>query len=213
MSIGAHSAGLEVACSVEVDHHSASTYRLNHTHTQVLQQDIRRITGDTLREVIGNRIDFLFGGPPCQGFSTSNQRTRSVANTSNWLFLEYARVIAETEPAWVVFENVKGLIETEHGIFFRALINSFKKMGYAVSMFLLNAADYGVPQNRTRLFVIGSRAGKTVTPPPIRRARRVTVPAGDWGSSPLGARCVHRYPAIWNITAVTICSHPSRQVA
>ena len=91
------------------------------------------------------------------------------------MFLEYVRLITETEPAWIVFENVKGLIETEGGIFFRAVLNSLRGIGYTVSSFLLDAADYGVPQNRTRLFVIGSLLGKTVTPPPRKRAGKVTV--------------------------------------
>src|SRR5690606_24892148 len=88
MSLGAVNAGLTVSCAVELDVHAAATYQLNHPQTRLLREDIRRI--DTLKHCVGHpRI--LFGGPPCQGYSTSNQRTRKIDNPKNWLFAEAIR--------------------------------------------------------------------------------------------------------------------------
>jgi DNA (cytosine-5)-methyltransferase 1 len=176
LSVGARLAGLHVAFAVEIDPHPAATYSHNHPETTVLQCDVTRVDADALKDRPSRRVDFLFGGPPCQGFSTSNQRTRNSANPINWLFREHVRLVAELQPAWVIFENVKGLIETEHGLFLRAVTESLKKLGYTVTVLVLNAADFGVPQRRKRLFIVGSRAGHVVTPP--RRASK-TVSVRD----------------------------------
>ena len=175
MSIGARHAGLHVAHSVEIDPKAVATYSWNHPETEVIQCDVRTIAADHLRDRPNRHVDILFGGPPCQGFSTSNQKTRSSANPANWLFTEYVRLVREIEPSWVIFENVKGLIETEQGFFLRAVKESFSNLGYTVTVFLLNAADYGVPQRRERLFVVGSRKGIILNQPPKRRASKVSV--------------------------------------
>lgn len=175
MSVGAYQVGLQVAHSVEIDPNATLTYSRNHPETNIIQRDIRTVTADNLRDRPNRHVDILFGGPPCQGFSTSNQKTRSSSNPVNWLFTEYVRLVKEIEPSWVIFENVKGLIETEKGFFFRTVKESFSRLGYTITALVLNAADYGVPQRRERLFVVGSRKGRTITQPPNRRAKNVTV--------------------------------------
>ena len=175
MSIGARQIGLHVAYSVEVDPNAAATYSWNHPETIMIQRDVRTVTADHLLDRPNRHVDILFGGPPCQGFSTSNQKTRSSANPVNWLFTEYVRLVGEMEPNWVIFENVKGLAETERGFFLRTVKESFSRLGYTITVFVLNAADYGVPQRRERLFVVGSREGHSITEPTKRRARKVSV--------------------------------------
>ena len=107
----------------------------------------------------------LFGGPPCQGFSTSNQKTRNSDNPDNWLFEEYIRIVRLCRPDWVVFENVKGIIDTEGGIFFDHVLKRLKRAGYIISWWVLNSSGFGVPQYRNRLFVIGSLHGVVVAEP------------------------------------------------
>lgn len=164
MSVGAQLAGVEVLHAVEADFYAAQTYTYNHPDVNVIQSDIREVTGlvipDTNEELV------VFGGPPCQGFSTSNQKTRTSDNPINWLFLEYLRIVREINPHWVVFENVKGILETDSGSFFESVLTGLQSLGYTTSSFVLNAKDYGIPQNRTRLFVIGSREGLIIEPPP-----------------------------------------------
>jgi DNA (cytosine-5)-methyltransferase 1 len=107
----------------------------------------------------------IFGGPPCQGFSTSNQKNRDMDNPNNWLYKEYVRLVSEVRPDWIVFENVKGLLETENGFFLDAVLDGFKELGYTTSHFVLNSADFGVPQKRNRLFIIGSLHGVEIDKP------------------------------------------------
>src|SRR5689334_2616667 len=116
MSLGARMAGIDVKLSIENDNHALLTYTHNHPGTKTFTDDIRKFK--KLEIGLAGDSTVLFGGPPCQGFSTSNQRTRTSANPNNWLFKEFIRVVKLSEPDWVVFENVKGILETEGGKFF-----------------------------------------------------------------------------------------------
>jgi DNA (cytosine-5)-methyltransferase 1 len=166
MSLGARLAGIDVLESVENDEHAVATYRHNNKGVKVFDKDIRRYS--FVPETFPTDVRVLFGGAPCQGFSTSNQRTRSASNQSNWLFAEFLRVADLWEPDWIIFENVKGIVETANGVFLDRIISEITKRGYTVIHFFLQAADFGVPQRRTRLFIVGSRAGiKAKMPPPI----------------------------------------------
>lgn len=165
MSIGASMSGINVRYAVEMDKHAAETFALNHKNAILLNQDIRNVTLSHFNGLDRTEPTIIFGGPPCQGFSTSNQKNRGKQNSNNWLFREYLRLVEEVRPDWVVFENVKGLIETENGYFLEAVLDGFKSLGYATSHFVLNSADYGVPQKRNRLFIIGSLHGIELSEP------------------------------------------------
>lgn len=175
MSIGAALAGIDVKYAIENDPHAAATYSANHADTVVINQDIRTVTLADMPNIKSSEPVILFGGPPCQGFSTSNQKTRTSENQNNWLFLEYMRFVKELEPEWVVFENVKGLKETEGGVFLKNIHESFKNLNYKTSTFILNATDYGVPQRRERLFVVGSKKGISIEEPFKKKTPIVTV--------------------------------------
>jgi DNA (cytosine-5)-methyltransferase 1 len=157
MTLGARLAGIDVVACVENDRHSVETYRHNNQWVNVFDKDIREYVSVPDTEESDVRV--LFGGAPCQGFSTSNQRTRSSANKSNWLFTEFLRVADLWQPDWIIFENVKGIAETEMGIFLEWILSEIADRGYTTVHAFLQAADFGVPQRRTRLFIIGSRAG------------------------------------------------------
>src|SRR5579871_4096583 len=157
MSLGAQNAGIDVVLAVESNRYAAATYQLNFPHVRMICADIA-----SLREVeVGrdNEPTVLFGGPPCQGFSTSNQRTRNTLNPRNWLFREFLRIAALWQPDWIVFENVKGITETEKGLFLDCILEELRKLGYTPIAAVLNAVDFGVPQRRSRLFVVASRHG------------------------------------------------------
>ena len=157
MSLGATRAGVQVQIAVESDNYAASTYVENHPGVTCFVGDIRRFQ---VPQINGNGEQVVvFGGPPCQGFSTSNQRTRTRENPSNWLFREFMRVVTGVEPEWVVIENVSGMMQTEDGLFVAAIQHELENLGYRVSHAVLSAAEFGVPQRRSRLFIVGSRAG------------------------------------------------------
>lgn len=174
MSVGAEHAGIRVAIAVEQDRWAASTYRQNHPGTIVMQRDICTVDSFPLEDIIDSEPTVVFGGPPCQGFSTSNQRTRNSQNPNNWLFEHYVRLVGQIKPHWIVFENVTGILETEGGMFADKVVNDFENLGYAVTTFVLNARDYGVPQNRSRFFAVASRQGVTISKP-IKKRELVTV--------------------------------------
>lgn len=170
MSIGAIAAGVDVKVAVEIDKFAAITYQANHPNTKLLNADVRKVKINGFCKAEKNDIKILFGGPPCQGFSTSNQKTRNRENESNWLFKEYLRLTKEQNPDWVIVENVKGIVETENGFFFEKINASLNKLGYTTHHAILNAADYGVPQIRNRVFIVGSLHGiKYEFPKPITK--------------------------------------------
>lgn len=181
MSIGALMSGVDVKYAVELDPHAAATFSLNHKNTILINKDIRKVRASSFKELNRKEETVVFGGPPCQGFSTSNQKNRDLDNPNNWLFKEYLRLVKSVRPDWVVFENVKGLLETENGFFLEAVLRGFKQLGYTTSHFVLNSADYGVPQRRNRLFIIGSLHGVEIAAPSstVRRHRTVKEAISD----------------------------------
>jgi DNA (cytosine-5)-methyltransferase 1 len=160
MSLGAKEAGIDVRLAVENDFFACETYRHNLPNTALFDKDIRLLTEQSFGLPSKSNI-ILFGGPPCQGFSTSNQKTRNVNNENNWLFEEFVRVIKllKPSPQWIVFENVKGFSETADGVFLDKVISDLESLKYNVSFKKLNAVDFGVPQKRTRFFVVGNLDG------------------------------------------------------
>lgn len=117
----------------------------------------------------------LFGGPPCQGFSTSNQKTRNRMNPQNWLFYEFLRFAKSLQPNWIVIENVKGMAETENGLFSHLLCQKVRELGYFCSAHLLCASDFGIPQNRNRFFIIASQKPVLLNFEPYKQSQIVSV--------------------------------------
>lgn len=175
LSSGAMLSGIDVRYAVELNPHACDTFKLNHPNTTLLSKDVRNVKGEDFKYLRRTQQVAIFGGPPCQGFSTSNQKNRNSDNKNNWLFREYLRLVSEVQPDWVVFENVKGLLETEEGYFLEAVLAGFKRIGYTTSHFILNSANYGVPQKRNRLFIVASLHGVEIEQPAPITKKHVTV--------------------------------------
>lgn len=175
MSIGAKAVGVDVKVAVEIEQNAAATFKHNHPTTEIFNKDIREVNLSEIELGTRSDIKILFGGPPCQGFSTSNQKTRSKSNASNWLFKEYLRLTKLVAPDWVIVENVKGLLETEDGFFFDTINRELIKLGYTTNSAVLNAADFGVPQIRNRVFIVGSLHGLKFNFPKGSAKKRLTV--------------------------------------
>lgn len=159
LSLGAEWAGVSVVAAIESDKNAALTYLYNHPDTKVVNDDIHQIDPSALfsEKIEGQLI--VFGGPPCQGFSTSNTRTRNLQNPNNNLFNEFVRFVNELNPDWFVFENVEGFVLFEKGKVREKVKRCFENLGYLVSDKVLIASNYGVPQNRNRYFMVGNRLG------------------------------------------------------
>lgn len=173
MTLGARQAGIEVAYAVEKCPIAASTYRLNFRKIPLFVGDIRELNSVPERPTSARTI--VFGGPPCQGFSTSNQRTRNSSNPDNWMYKELIRVAKMWDSDWIVIENVKGIRETLKGFFLREIVESLEAAGYTTSTTTLNAVHYGAPQRRERTFVVASREGKVFTDPARPTESPITV--------------------------------------
>jgi len=187
MSLGARMAGIDVRLAVEKNPHAAATYAHNHPETKVVVDDVANVSDIGVEK--RGRISVLFGGPPCQGFSTSNQRTRGSANRANWLFTEFLRIVSAWRPDWVVFENVRGIVETEGGLFRDRILGELERLGYDTVNGVLCAANFGVPQLRSRFFVLGTLRDVQIElpKPSVRRAVNVQQAIGDLPELPNGA--------------------------
>jgi DNA (cytosine-5)-methyltransferase 1 len=118
--------------------------------------DIRNINGKPFKD----KIDLFVGGSPCQSFSMVGKR-RGFADTRGTLFYEFARLIKEMQPKVFIFENVRGLLSHDNGNTWNIIKNTFEELGYTFYFDVLNAKNYGIPQNRERLYVIGFKRRKT----------------------------------------------------
>jgi len=165
MSLGFEQAGFDVVAAVEIDPIHSAAHHFNFPETAVLARSIVGLTGQELRERagIGRRsVDVVFGGPPCQGFSLIGHRI--LDDTRNQLVKEFVRLVSELGAKTFVFENVKGLTVGKHRMFLESLIETFEELGYRVRIpwKVLNALNYGVPQDRKRLFLFGARKGMPI---------------------------------------------------
>lgn len=162
MSLGFEQAGFDVLAAVELDPVHCAVHEFNFPFWSILCQSVEQVAGKDIRNKskIGDReIDVVFGGSPCQGFSTIGKR--ALDDPRNKLVFHYLRLVLELKPKYFVFENVPGLTIGEHKQFLSEIIETFNIKGYNIeaNYRVLNAANYGVPQNRARLFLLGCRQG------------------------------------------------------
>ena len=155
MSLGAMNVGIEIALAVDNNVNAANTFKRNHPGVKFILGDIREI--NPLLHIKANDIFVVFGGPPCQGFSLSNTKTRNSDNPNNSLFEEFLRFVKDINPIWFVFENVEGITTFNNGDTLKVIRNCFSELGYKTNDAVLYASDYGVPQHRNRFFMVGNR--------------------------------------------------------
>lgn len=182
LALGLEAAGFVTRAMVEVDPCCCQTLRANASkyfpRAVILETDIRTLSPEELLERAGLRggdVTLISGGPPCQGFSIAKESKggRSPDDPRDGLVQHFMRFVNAIKPKVFLMENVPGLLNKMSGKIFTDILDSFRHMGYTVSYAVLNAADYGVPQIRRRLFLLGSRDGiplrfpePTHAPPP-----------------------------------------------
>lgn len=184
LSLGFEQAGFDVVAAVEIDPIHCATHEYNFPNSTMICASVVNMSGEEIRRRanLGNTdIDVVFGGAPCQGFSLMGKR--ALDDPRNQLVFHYVRLVSELQPKYFVFENVKGLTIGKHSEFLSELIAALTSVGYDVSSpyQVLNAADYGVPQDRKRLFVIGARRELTIPnyPKPYKQRTSVWEAIGD----------------------------------
>jgi DNA (cytosine-5)-methyltransferase 1 len=173
MDLGFSQAGYRIVWANDIWQDAVKTYRLN-LGDHIVCQDMRLINTSEIPDA-----DVLIGGFPCQGFSVAN-RNRFAADERNALYLQLLRVLKEKQPKFFVAENVKGIKSIEGGKVFEMILADFEGAGYRVEHAVLNAADYGVPQRRERVFFVGSRNDLNIDlgfPPRCTHAPKEIAPA------------------------------------
>ncbi|MBQ2403577.1 MAG: DNA cytosine methyltransferase [Prevotella sp.] len=158
LSLGAAMAGIKITHAVEINESAAKTFIKNHKGAQIHQTDIKDVKSEALVSQ-EKPVFVIMGGPPCQGFSMSNTRSRNMNNDKNYLFLEFVRLVREIKPLWFVLENVWGLTTINKGETQTMIEDCFRALGYTVNSKVLWASDYGVPQCRNRFFMVGNLHG------------------------------------------------------
>ena len=158
LSIGFEKAGFDVIYAFDIDEASIKTYTHNpkYHHGQAFVRDIYKVTKRSIEEDLGHelgKIDVMIGGPPCQGFSV--QRRGDDNDPRNNLILEYCRLIKEITPQFFVLENVGGLMSTRGKPYVKTLLDTLSAAGYAIQMKKVTASDFGVPQDRKRVIIVG----------------------------------------------------------
>lgn len=154
----------EIIAANEIDKDIAKAYTLNHPKTPMYCKNIADFGVRDLRADLGvEEVDVILGGPPCQPFSTLGKREQG--DRRRLLFKEYARLVKELKPKLFVFENVSGLLSIDKGEFFKEILKLFEDLGYKLSFKLLNALEFGSPQTRKRIFVVGSKLAREFTFP------------------------------------------------
>lgn len=165
LSLGFEQAGFDVVAAVEIDPVHCAVHKFNFPNAAILARSVRDVRGNDIREAsgIGDRpVDCVFGGAPCQGFSMIGHR--ALDDPRNRLVLDFVRLVVELNARTFVFENVKGLTVGRHKAFLKELAAAFDAAGYDVRLpwKVLNAGNYGTPQSRERLILIGARKGETL---------------------------------------------------
>jgi DNA (cytosine-5)-methyltransferase 1 len=156
-STGFRQAGFAVTHAVEFDKTIAGTYAINHPGTTLIVDDIKNADEDNVFEK--NCADVIIGGPPCQGFSMAGariRRNRFLDDERNYLFKHYLNIVKRVRPKVFVFENVKGLQTISKGEIFAEMIRLFGDAGYFIHYEVVKMKDFGIPQTRERIIIIGS---------------------------------------------------------
>lgn len=157
LSLGFESAGFDVRLGLDKDPDAIATFRANHPDAAVIEGSITDFEPAEILELAGGHADVIVGGPSCQGFSTAGRTNGWVRDDDdrNQLWLKMLAVVEHVRPRAFLMENVPGLVYWKSGEFGEKIIKGFERLGYAVTWQILLAADYGVPQRRRRMFLVG----------------------------------------------------------
>ena len=158
--------GFDPVVAIDFWDDAIKTYNHNRKDKVGITMDVTQFNNELLHEILKkHKIDGIIGGPPCQGFSTARlsnatEKIGKINESRNHLYLEFFRTVNIVRPKFFLIENVRGLVSANKGAFVKDIIERFGGIGYNVSYKILNASDYGVPQNRQRVFFVGLLEGE-----------------------------------------------------
>jgi len=152
LDLGFEKAGFKIPIANEFDKTIWETFKVNHPKTHLIEGDIRNIDTNSLPK----DVDGIIGGPPCQSWSEAGNRT-GINDARGQLFYEYIRILKALKPKFFLAENVSGMLADRHNSAVKNILQLFNEAGYDVTLTLVNAKDYGVAEERKRVFYIGFR--------------------------------------------------------
>ena len=156
LDLGFEKAGFNIPVANEFDPAIFATFKINHPQTHLIEGDIRKITTEELKPFVSGELDGIIGGPPCQSWSEAGA-LRGIQDARGQLFFDYIRILKDFKPKFFLAENVSGMLAHRHNEAVQNIIGLFAQAGYDVSLTLVNAKDYGVAEERKRVFYIGFR--------------------------------------------------------
>ena len=156
LDLGFERAGFDIPVANEFDPAIYETFKVNHPKTHLVEGDVRQITKENILPFVNGEIDGIIGGPPCQSWSEAGS-LKGIEDARGQLFFDYIRLLQELRPKFFLAENVSGMLADRHSVAVQNILNLFEQSGYDVSLTLVNAKDYGVAEERKRVFYIGFR--------------------------------------------------------
>lgn len=156
LDLGFEKAGFDIPVANEFDSKIWETFKANHPKTHLIEGDIRNISKEDISQYLNGEIDGIIGGPPCQSWSEAGS-LKGIEDDRGKLFFDYIRILKEFKPKFFLAENVSGMLANRHSEAVKNILSLFDDAGYDVSLTLVNAKDYGVAQERKRVFYIGFR--------------------------------------------------------
>ena len=156
LDLGFERAGFNIHVANEFDKTIWATFRANHPKTHLIESDVRQITKTDIVSFFDGEVDGIIGGPPCQSWSEAGA-LRGIDDDRGQLFFDYIRILEDFKPKFFLAENVSGMLANRHSKAVQNILKLFDKAGYDVSLTLVDAKDYGVAEERKRVFYIGFR--------------------------------------------------------
>ncbi len=156
LDLGFERAGFDIPVANEFDKTIWETFKVNHPKTHLIEGDVRKINKDDIAEFLDGDVDGIIGGPPCQSWSEAGA-LRGIEDERGKLFFDYIRILREFKPRFFLAENVSGMLANRNSEAVKNILHLFEDAGYDVSLTLVNAKNYGVAEERKRVFYIGFR--------------------------------------------------------
>jgi DNA (cytosine-5)-methyltransferase 1 len=166
LSYGFGLAGFNIVAGIDNWEDALVTFRNNHPGSKTFNLDLTDFNPSKLGELVNAKIDVVVGGPPCQGFSIAGKR--NVEDPRNKLYKEFVKVVGHFSPKAFILENVPNIVSTDGGAVKDKIISDFEALGYKVTYKVLLASQFGVPQNRRRVFFVGLKDQEFIFPEPLK---------------------------------------------
>lgn len=156
LDLGFERAGFDIPVANEFDKKIWETFKVNHPNTTLIEGDVRKINKEDIAQYLDGEVDGIIGGPPCQSWSEAGS-LKGIEDERGQLFFDYIRILKDFKPKFFLAENVSGMLANRHSEAVQNILNLFDEAGYDVTLTMVNAKDYGVAQERKRVFYIGFR--------------------------------------------------------